>query len=205
MEPVTFSGPAGNLEGRWETPPSPARFVGVMGHPHPAHGGTMQNNVVVRAARAMVARGGAILRFNFRGVGRSEGSYDEGRGESTDYTAAIQFVRARQLSPLLIAAGFSFGSMRAYECAGRGEAERYLGIAPPLREGQQPDSIPCPAALVVAGADELVPAPSADELGRRFPDLRSVKTVDGSGHLFTGRLDDLVAAVDACLDVLLDS
>jgi alpha/beta superfamily hydrolase len=87
LHSVEFGGPAGRLEGLWKEAAGPRRGSAVFAHPHPLHGGTMHNKVVYRAAQALSAAGWETLRFNFRGVGASEGSYDEGRGEIEDFRA----------------------------------------------------------------------------------------------------------------------
>ena len=215
LEPFLVDGPAGPIEGRLELPDRASfaapRFLAVFGHPHPQHGGTMQNSVVVHGARALSELGGAVARFNFRGVGRSAGRFDEGRGELADYRAVVAFVRARwpgeRSRPLpFLAAGFSFGSIRALECAALGEADLYLGIAPPITLTKYVDStlpgggLPAKfegvAALVLAGNDELVTRPSAAELAARFGDLRSVETIADAGHLFFGKIKELAQAVE---------
>ncbi|MBM4015650.1 MAG: hypothetical protein FJ293_11895 [Planctomycetes bacterium] len=204
VEPFAIEGPGGRLDGRLELPDPAAgaapRFLAIFGHPHPQHGGTMQNSVVVHGARALAALGGAVARFDFRGVGRSGGRYDEGRGERADYGAVAAFLRRRFAASLpLLAAGFSFGAIRALEVAAAGEADAWLGVAPPLTlarySGQVPEQVAVRAALVLAGADELVAAPSPDELARRFADLRAVEVVPAAGHLFFGRIREVAAAV----------
>jgi alpha/beta superfamily hydrolase len=212
MEPFAIEGPAGRIDGRLELP-SPAErarplFLAVFGHPHPQHGGTMQNSVVVHGARALAALGGAVARFDFRGVGRSEGSWDEGRGEQDDFLSVIAYVRARWPEVArLVAAGFSFGSIRALECAARGAADAWLGVAPPLTlakyVGHVPDHLAAPAALVLAGNDELVVPATAAELARRFAELRAVEVVAGAGHLFTGRIKEVAAAIGRVARTLL--
>ncbi len=204
LEPFLIEGPGGRLDGRLELP-DPAlhaapRFLAVFGHPHPLHGGTMQNSVVVHGARALSARGGVVARFDFRGVGRSTGRHDEGRGELADYREVAAFLRGRVQARLpLLAAGFSFGSIRALEVAAAGEADGWLGVAPPLTlakyAGRVPERVAARAALVLAGADELVAAPSPEELSHRFADLRGVEVVAGAGHLFFGRIREVAAAV----------
>lgn len=212
MEPFALAGPAGRIEGRLELPDTSAmatpRFLAVFGHPHPQHGGTMQNRVVVQGARALAGQGGAVARFNFRGVGRSEGGYDEGRGELDDYLAVVAHLRARWPQvPGMIAAGFSFGSIRALECAACGAGTAWLGVAPPLALAKYaahvPERLDVPAAMVLAGADELVAAPTPDELARRFAELRAVATIAGAGHLFSGRVAEVGAAVARLLPELL--
>jgi hypothetical protein len=159
----------------------------------------MQNTVVVRGARALARLGGLVARFNFRGVGQSGGRYDEGRGERDDVVAVGQWLRGRRPDvALLVVAGFSFGSIRALEACALGAADRWLGVAPPLTLAQPRPlaRLERPAALVLAGADELAPPSTPDELARRFSDLRAVETVAGAGHMFIGRFDELSAAVE---------
>jgi alpha/beta superfamily hydrolase len=204
LEPFAIDGPAGRLDGRLELPdpvrhPAP-RFLAVFGHPHPQHGGTMQNSVVVHGARALAAAGLAVARFDFRGVGKSAGRYDEGRGELADYRAVATFLRARfPRAEALLAAGFSFGAIRALELTAAGEADAWLGVAPPITlakyGGQVPERVVAPSALVLAGADELVVAPTRDRLATLFTDLRAVEVVAGAGHLFFGRIREVAAAV----------
>lgn len=205
LERLELDGPAGRLEVRLELPDTELRFAGVMGHPHPLHGGTMQNNVVVHAARQLVALGGAIARFNFRGVGDSEGAHDHGRGEREDYLCVLDHLRERWSGLPLWVAGFSFGSIRAMECSSADGVVAYLGIAPPVMLERNTAVVPVavPSALVLAGEDELVPPPSDAERKRLFPALRRVETVTGAGHLFDGLLEDLEEAVELCTRELL--
>jgi alpha/beta superfamily hydrolase len=202
-------GPVGPIEGRLEVPVerSNPRFLALFAHPHPRLGGTMQNPVVVHGARALARLGGLVARFNFRGVGRSGGKYDEGRGERDDVVAVAEWLRGRRPEvATLVAAGFSFGSIRALEACAGGAADRWLGVAPPLTL-PQPSALPRlerPAALVLAGADELAPPSTPAELSKRFADLRAVETVAGAGHLFIGRIGELAAAVAKVAEPLLE-
>ena len=111
LRSVMFQGPAGTLEGLWKEAADPAhrRGAAVFGHPHPLHGGTMHNKVVYRAAQALTRAGYDTLRFNFRGVGLSEGRYDAGRGEVEDFRAALDEAE-RTVGLPIVAGGFSFGS-----------------------------------------------------------------------------------------------
>jgi alpha/beta superfamily hydrolase len=208
-EPFLISGPAGRIEGKLELPPANSRpnFLAVFAHPHPRYGGTMQNSVVVRAARTLAQRGGVVARFNFRGVGRSEGSYDEGRGEVDDFVAVAEWLDttawATGASARRVAAGFSFGSLRALEACARGAADRWLGVAPPLTLAPTPVRHAFPAALVLASDDQLAPALSATDLAARFADLRAVEVVAGASHMFVGRFNELARAVDAAAQQLL--
>ena len=139
--PREIVGPEGRLEVLVDDPEgtlqrgsgrSP-RAVAVFAHPHPQHGGTMHNKVVYRGAKALCQIGFTVLRFNFRGVGRSTGSFDEGRGEMNDYRTALDFVADRYPGVALCDAGFSFGTWIALTVgAGDPRVRVLLGIAPPL-------------------------------------------------------------------------
>src|ERR1041384_3735458 len=111
MPPVhDLTGPAGRLEALLEEPSGPPKAVVVFAHPLPTHGGTMHTKAVYQGAKALARTGCAVLRFNFRGVGRSAGTWDEGRGERDDFKAAVDFMAAKYPGTELWAAGFSFGA-----------------------------------------------------------------------------------------------
>jgi alpha/beta superfamily hydrolase len=215
LQPITIAGPVGALAGRLEIPdarsyPQP-RYLAVFGHPHPLQGGTMQNLVVVYGARALASLGGEVARFDFRGVGKSVGRDAGPEGSLDDYLAAVAAMRRRwpRVAPLM-AAGFSYGSLRAIECAARGRAELCLAVAPPLSLPELlvagTGRVECPAALVLAGKDDLVPRPSAELLAERFADLRTVEVVEDADHLFKGRIPALAAAVErAAVKLLADA
>ena len=137
-EALTISGPAGALETLLEVPAAGAPVGGfaVVCHPHPLHGGTMQNKVVHTLARALQEAGIATLRFNFRGVGASAGSYDEGRGEIEDALAVIAYGRARWPGAALTLAGFSFGAQVALLAAPSSAPARLITVAPPVEPGR---------------------------------------------------------------------
>jgi hypothetical protein len=200
LETFLIPGPAGRIDGRLELPvrPDPPRFIAVFAHPHPQHGGTMQNTVVVHGSRSLARLGGVVARFNFRGVGRSEGTFAEGAGERDDYLAVMAYLAVRWPRTLpRLAAGFSFGAIRALEVCALGAADLYLGVAPPftLPRYALPGLVATPAALVLAGKDELLAAPTEAELAARFSDLRAVEVVVGAGHLFFGRVREVAAAI----------
>jgi alpha/beta superfamily hydrolase len=200
LEPFELAGPAGRIVGRLELPADEhhrqePRFLAVFGHPDPQRGGTMQNSVVVHGARELAQVGGPVARFDYRGVGGSEGRFGEGVGELEDYLAVAAMLRKRWPgAPLFVAAGFSFGALRAIECAAAGRADRCLAVAPPLVRSQA-GLLTVPTALVLAGADELLGTPTRAELDARFADLRALESIDGAGHLFTGRIREVSAAI----------
>src|SRR5204863_2166014 len=125
-------GPAGRLEAILEEPAS-VRAAVVFAHPHPQYGGTMHTKVVYQSAKAFARIGCAVLRFNYRGVGTSEGAWDEGRGETEDFRAAVDFMHARYPGIPLWAAGMSFGAWIALTVGAEDtRISTLLGIAPPL-------------------------------------------------------------------------
>lgn len=201
---IFVDGPVGRLEALLELPEGEARAAAVVGHPHPQYGGTMRNTVVFRIARALRAAGLATLRLNYRGVERSEGSYD-GRigpgGEEDDMVACLDHLE-RELPGLpLWGAGFSFGARTVASLSAREpRLDRLVLVALPL-EAFDCDCIqhvPVPTLAVFGGADEFG---TLGALRRRYPDLPphiEAVEVEGADHLFTGgrtrHVEDHVAA-----------
>lgn len=186
---LQIAGPAGAIECAIDSPPegTALRGVAVLCHPHPLHGGTMDNKVVQTLARAAVQTGWRAVRFNFRGIGRSEGGWDEGRGEVDDALAVIAAQRAAG-EPLLLG-GFSFGGYVASRAAARlaegDKPERLVLIAPATANF---DVAPVPAdTLVVHGDDDEV-VPLSATLAWARPQTLPVVVVPGIGHFFHGQL-----------------
>ncbi len=195
---ITFGGPAGVLEARLEKPDGPPRFRAVVCHPHSLYGGSMENKVVTTLTRACRAAGGVALRFNFRGVGASEGEYDAGDGETGDFLAAQTWLADEYPDLPEWIAGFSFGSYVAASGVarlnGRGMApSALLLVAPPVHNYgfDALHAVGCPVTVVQGEADEVVPpqqvqAWAADTVFR--PELVMFAE---TGHFFHGRLRDL--------------
>ena len=202
-EPLVIAGPAGDLEALVEDPGAakPAACM-VVCHPHPLHGGTMQNKVVTTLARCAEERGMPSLRFNFRGVGASAGAFDEGRGETEDALAAVATARQRWPDAALWLAGFSFGgyiALRASTTRGVGEVSRLVTIAPAftryygtVRDVAVPD---CPWMVVQDPADEVIDGAAVIDWCERLDPPPTLVTMPAAGHFFHGRLNDLQAAV----------
>jgi alpha/beta superfamily hydrolase len=195
-ELTTTAGPAGALACALDMPgdDASARGLAVVCHPHPLHGGTMNNKVVQTVARAFVQRGWRSVRFDFRGVGASEGHWDGGVGEVDDALAVVRAFRAPG-EPLALA-GFSFGayvaSQAAARRAGRPPAEHVVLVGPAV---QNFAVAPLPAgSLVVHGeADEVVPLSAVLDWAR--PQAQPVVVVPGTGHFFHGQLPLLKSLV----------
>lgn len=204
------AGPAGRLETAVDTPTDTAggpRGLALLCHPHPLHGGTLDNKVVQTLARACVAQGYTALRLNFRGVGGSEGAWDEGRGEIDDAQAVL--LAHRQAGQPLVIGGFSFGAYVATQLAARladgrapgGAAARLLLVGP---AASRFDLAPVPEhTLVVHGeADDVVPLAAALDWAR--PQALPVVVVPGAGHFFHGQLPLLKTIVTRALQVPID-
>lgn len=200
-ERLSIAGPAGEIEALVEIPAAGdaaagVRF-GVVCHPHPLYGGTLDNKVVYTLARAFVELGVPSIRFNFRGVGRSAGSYDDGRGETADALAVIAYGRERWPGASLWLAGFSFGGAIALRAAAEALPEALIAVAPGITRVAMTDveSPACPWLIVQGDADEVIePAAVLDWAGRQSP-APTIRLFAGAGHFFHGRLHELRATV----------
>jgi len=198
LRPLTFAGPAGPLEGLWKDAAGLPSGSAVFAHPHPLHGGTLHNKVVYRAARALTRAGYGTLRFNFRGVGRSAGVHDEGRGEVDDFRAALS--EAESLAGLpIVAGGFSFGAATALKAiAGDPRVAAYVGAGLPLatESGRDVPRPEVPALFLVGSEDTFGPTAM---LERFVGDRGRLEVIPGADHFFAGRLDELEAAISGFL------
>lgn len=196
-ERVRLSGPAGAIEALVEVPAdspagAPERF-GVVCHPHPLYGGTLDNKVVYTLARAFVELGVPAIRFNFRGVGASEGRYDDGAGETQDVLAVIAYGRQRWPGAALWLAGFSFGGAVAVRAAAEARPQRLVAVAPGItRVGMEGVASPaCPWLIVQGDADDVIEPAAVLEWGRRQATAPAVRVLPGAGHFFHGRLHEV--------------
>lgn len=193
----------GRLEAMLKEPTS-VRRAAVVCHPHPKGGGTMNNNVVYRIAKALEERECAVLRFNFRGVGRSTGSYGDGIAEVEDVSAALDFMAARYAGVPLWLAGFSFGARvglktaiddpRVSHLLGVGLAIRMFDLAF-LHEPRGAR----PLAVVQASDDEYGPRDEITPFIEHIPEPKRLWIVEGATHLCPGKLDELESAVAAAI------
>lgn len=193
-ERLFVEGPAGPLETLVEIPAQPVPgVVAVCCHPHPLFGGTMQNKVVHTLARAALDLGVPAVRFNFRGVEGSVGSYDHGVGETEDAIAVADWARRRFDAGRLWAMGFSFGSFVAYGLARLREAERLVLVAPPVQRfdfSRLPPPV-CPWLVVQGDRDELVDHDTVLAWTHRVEPAPRVELFPGADHFFHGRIAEL--------------
>jgi alpha/beta superfamily hydrolase len=213
MPEVTLNGPEGRLEGRYTQGPEPNAPIAIMLHPHPQHGGTMNNKVVYALYHTFVRRGFSTLRFNFRGVGRSQGNFARGEGELSDAAAALDWLQGfNQNASQCWIAGFSFGAwigmqllMRRPEIAG------FISVAPPANMYDFSFLAPCPAdgVIVHGDADDFVPHESVGELVDKLRTQRRIEVdyrlLPGANHYFNGMIEEMTAEVEAYLNSRLKS
>ena len=183
----TVAGPAGALECALDAPAGDVRGVAVICHPHPQHGGTMDNKVVITIARAFLQIGFRTVRFNFRGAGASQGAWDEGRGEIDDALAVITAHRDPALPFML--GGFSFGAYVASEAAARLPADarpqRMVLIGPSTQKQAMPP-VPADTIVVHGETDDVVPLSATFDWAR--PQSLPVIVMPGVGHFFHGQI-----------------
>ena len=187
------AGPAGKLQVLETVPETAPGALAVICHPHPLHGGTLDNKIVHQLAKSFVALGAVSVRFNFRGVGQSEGEYDEGRGERDDLLAVVEWARQRWPGLPLWLAGFSFGGYIALDAAQLLQPDWLVTVAPAVNYfPDRPVSLKAVRWLLIHGdADDIVPGSALESwIGRQglAPDM---VTIEGAGHFFHGRLNAL--------------
>lgn len=196
--PDEVQGPAGRIELAWTLPSGPTRGLALVTHPHPLHGGALSNKVAYTLASAAAAQGYLALRFNFRGVGRSEGRHDHGIGETDDAVLLAQALQRLAPDQPLLLLGFSFGAFIQLRVAERVACAGVLTVAPPL--GRYLD-LPAPARpsaawwVLHSRDDTVVDFAETERLLADYRPTPRLVAVDGAGHFFHGRLDEVRDAV----------
>ena len=208
-----LTGPAGRLEALLDEPAAGAagqnvRAAVVFAHPHPQFGGTMHTKVVYQSAKSLARIGCAVLRYNFRGVGRSEGQFDQGEGERDDHTAALAYMTARYPENRLWSAGFSFGSWVALEVgAVHDRVSTLIGISPPIATSVSgmtysfPDTLETrkPKFLIQGEADEVCPLEALWQFYGRLHEPKELVVIDAADHLYDGRAAEVGEALEDLL------
>jgi alpha/beta superfamily hydrolase len=201
LERVAIAGPAGAIEAVAEDCAASGASYAVVCHPHPLYGGTMDNKVVTTTARALRDTGIATLRFNFRGVGASAGSYDQGDGETQDAQAVAAWGALHWPGRSLVIAGFSFGGYVALRLAQLRPPRHLITVAPALAllHGDSFAAPQCPWLVIQGEADDLVDAAQVVALVNRVVPKPELLLLPGVGHFFHGRLHELRDAVIAAI------
>jgi alpha/beta superfamily hydrolase len=210
MPEVILAGPEGRLEGRYQPGTTPRAPVAIILQPHPAQG-TMNHPIVLALYQSFVKRGFATLRFNFRGVGRSQGTFDNGIGELSDAASALDWLQ--QFNPeahTTWVGGFSFGAWIGMQLLmRRPEIKGFISIAPPANMYDFSFLAPCPSSgIIIDGEnDEVVPPPAVLKLVDKLKTQKHItihhETIPGANHFFQNEMDLLMAQVDGYLDMRL--
>lgn len=213
MPEVIFPGPEGRLQGRYQPSARPRPPVAIILHPHPQAGGTMNNGITLALYQMFVKRGFATLRFNFRGVGRSEGVFDNGVGELSDAASALDWLQAiNPESSGTWVAGYSFGAWIGMQLLmRRPEVRGFISIAPPANMYDFGFLAPCPSSgIIVAGtADEVVAEPAVQKLVDKLKTQRHItidyEKIEGANHNFAAEQEAMMGVVERYLDMRLAS
>ena len=208
MPEVIFNGPDGRLEGRYHHSNEPNAPIALVLHPHPQQGGTMNNRVVFEVYQTFVKKGFSTLRFNFRGVGRSQGEYDEGMGELSDAASALDWMQSTNPDASQCwVSGFSFGAWICMQLLmRRPEIDSFVALSPPADEYDFAFLAPCPASgLFVHGVnDSMVPGDSVQALAKKLEAQRKIKVdlrlLDGANHFFHNKVEELTDNVNDYLE-----
>lgn len=212
MPEVIISGPAGRIEARYHHQPVTDSPVAIILHPHPQFGGTMNNQIVYQLYYTFVRRGFSVLRFNFRGVGRSQGLFDNGPGELSDAATALDWMQGYNPDARFCwIAGVSFGAWISMQLLmRRPEIEGFISVAPPANLYDFSFLAPCPSSglMVNGGEDRVVSTAAVASLVEKLKTQKGVvidhEVVPGANHFFEGHVDELMKTVDAYLDKRLE-
>lgn len=200
MPEVILTGPTGRLEGRYTHSKTKDAPLALILHPNPQHGGTMNNKITHALFQAHVDRGFSTLRFNFRGVGRSQGVYDEGEGELSDAAAALDWMmEINPNTPYVWVAGFSFGAWIGMQLLmRRPEIEGFITVAPPAHIEDFAFLAPCPTSgLVLHGErDDIIPRSNVDEFVEKLHMQKGIdidyRVLPGANHFFHNNIDTMI-------------
>src|SRR5437660_12210829 len=207
MPDVIINGPDGRIEARYHHARVAAAPMALILHPHPQQGGTMHNKVVYALYQCFVRRGFSTLRFNFRGVGRSQGSFDRGEGELADAAAALDWLQGYNPNAVTCwVAGYSFGAWIGMQLLmRRPEIDAFISVSPPANQYDFSFLAPCPSSgLILQGdQDNLVPAEAVQKLVHKLAHQRDIKIdyrkSSGADHVFLASPGTVAAHVDAAV------
>lgn len=201
---LDLSGPAGHLEALLDEPAGVPHAAVVFAHPLPTHGGTMHTKAVYQGTKGLVRAGCAVLRFNFRGVGKSEGTFDGGAGEKGDFTAGLEYMTARFPGLPLWAAGFSFGAWIALETgAADPRVAVLIGIAPPVTkmgyDFTNTKRSTKPKFFIQGESDDICPLQDMWKFYGTLPEPKELVVIDAADHLFDGHATEVGEALEDLL------
>ena len=211
MPEVIFNGLVGRLEGSYHHSKRPSAPIALLLHPHPQHGGTMNNKVVYALYQIFMRRNFSVLRFNFRGVGRSQGRFDNGQGELNDAATALDWMQVHNPNATSCwIGGFSFGAWISMQLMmRRPEISGFISVAPPASLYDFSFLAPCPSSgIIIHGdADEIIPIASVDKLNQKISSQKNIsieyQIIKGGDHSFADQIDILNGHVENYLNKVL--
>ena len=207
IKEVFIPGPAGRLEAKYFKSKKNTSPIALVLHPHPQYGGTMNNSVVAETFNTFMDNNFSVCRFNFRGVGKSDGEFDNGQGELADAAAALDWIERENFdNSHCWIAGFSFGALIAMQLLmRRPEINRFIAISPQPNTFDFSFLSPCPTSgIIIHGKnDELVPEENISELTRRLSSQKGIKidlkSIENANHFFSKNIDNLIIALNEYL------
>ncbi len=213
MPEVIFNGPDGRLEGQYHSHTNTDPPIAIVLHPNPIHGGNMNNRIVYIMYNTFVKLGFSVLRFNFRGVGRSQGEFDNAIGELSDAAYAFDWLQQQNPnSPYCWIGGYSFGALIAMQLMmRRPEIEGFISVSPPASTDDFSFLAPCPSSgLIIHGkADENVPEDSVEKLAKKLQAQKNItiiyETIAGADHFFSKKTELLENKVNKYLVASLEA
>ena len=199
MPNIIFNGPDGRLEGRYHQSKKSDAPIAIVLHPHPLHGGNMNNRIIYNMFNAFVEQGFSVLRFNFRGVGRSQGAFDGGIGELSDAAYAFDWMQQyNRNSPYCWIGGYSFGALISMQLKmRRPEIMGFISISPPANTEDFSFLAPCPSSgLIVHGEiDDLIPIETTSKLATKLNAQKNIEiefaAIKGANHFYENKIDVL--------------
>jgi len=199
MPEVIIPGSAGRIEARYHRARNPSAPVALILHPHPLHGGTMNNKVTYTLYKTFAQEGFNVLRFNFRGIGRSEGSFDNGEGELTDAATVLDWLQIHNPNANSFwVAGFSFGAWITMQLLmRRPEISGFIAVAPPANKYDFTFLAPCPVSgqIIQGTKDEVVDPASVQALAKKLSAQKGInidlRLIEGADHFFLNELDQI--------------
>lgn len=209
MPDIIISGPAGRLEARYSHSKAPNAPLALILHPNPERGGTMNHRIPYSMYNAFTEHGFSTLRFNFRGVGQSQGVFDKGEGELSDAAAALDWMQAlNPNAPYVWVGGFAFGAWIGMQLLmRRPEIKGFVSVSPPANEIDFSFLAPCPqSGLILHGnRDNIVPEPMVEKVVQRLNAQKGIKidyrVVDGANHFFNDQMETLMAHIHDYLNL----
>lgn len=204
MPEIIFNGPEGRLEGRYHQSSEKNAPIALVLHPHPLYGGTMNNKVVYQVFQAYVRAGFSVMRFNFRGVERSQGEFDNGVGELSDAATALDWLQTQNPDAATCwVSGFSFGAWIAMQLLmRRPEIEGFIAVSPPANMYDFSFLAPCPSSglILMGDKDDVVQEDAVSKLVGKLVTQKHIdveyKLIQGADHYYRSTQDELIAALD---------